>query len=242
MENKFNLKQIKLYISIFLLLLLVVGSCYNTSRLEGQAEILKQQIIKKDSIIKSKEEKLLVLQDSLKKDNEKREERIKNYENKINIIFNKLSQIEEKNKKDKEEIKKWNNTNYVNFFKDYFKSNHINEVPDGIEFKKDIPEKMAIVIFDKERYQNESIEKDNIIEEKDNIIEEKDGIILNKDNEINSQNNLLDDYREKHKLDDVYKGNLEKQNSRLKTQQLFYKIAIPVGLVGGTILGVLIAK
>lgn len=240
--QKRDLQKILLYIVCFLLLLFSLKSCFDTSKLEGQAIELKKKIELTEKQVSLNKKEYKVLKDSLKEVSKKRNDTIQKLREENNKQKDVIASLRDKNKKQKEDLDKWNYSTYTNFLKDYYKTQNVVETPQGVELQKDVPKQVAITIFDKEKFEGESKAKDTIIENKDKeIIQEQEKTkeaLLERD----KADSIIVDMT---KLDGEKNTLLENQDKNIKflgIQNKFLKVATPVAFIAGTVLGILIVK
>ena len=239
-KNKPQIERILLYVTVFLLLLFTLKGCFDTSKLEGQAIELKKNIKISEKQVEKTKKEYSALKDSISEVTKKRNDTISHLKEENKKQYVAINSLKEKNIKQKKDLEKWTNTTYVNFLKEYYKTNNVVETPKGVELQNDIPKKVVVTIFDKERFEGESLAKDTIIDNKDKqIIQEQEKtkeVSLERDKAeevIFDQGKVIEDSNELIE-------NSNKNIRNLKVKNTILSIGVPAAAVLGFIGGILL--
>lgn len=240
--EKSKLKKYLIIISCVLLLLFSVISCYNSKELKDEAKQLQINLEKSKAELKKSKNDFKIVKDSIKKIKIKRNDTIQQLQKEIKNQYVYINSLRDKNNKQKQELVKWNNSNYVNFLKDYYKTQNVVETQSGVELQNDIPKQVVTTIFDKERLELENKSKDTIIENKDKELVQERFKYDEKQFELEKAEEVIFDYDNLNYDQEQLLENQKKNIKFLNIQNKLLKVAIPITVVTTVLTTILIVK
>lgn len=240
--EKSKLKEYLTIVIIVLLLLFSTISFYSAKELKGEVKQLQINLEKSKAELKKSKNDFKIVKDSLKNVTKKRNDTIQQLQKEINKQYVYINSLKDKNNSQKEELNKWKNSNYVNFLKDYYKTQNVVETVSGVELQKDIPKQVVTTIFDKERLELENKSKDTIIENKDKELVQERFKYDEKQYELEKAEEVIFDYDNLNYDQEQLLENQKKNIKFLNVQNTMLKVAIPVTIVATVLTTILIVK
>lgn len=233
-------KKNYLYIIAILALLLFSGNCANNyyQRNEGERTELKKQISELKNQLAVEKQDRKVEKDSIQKDSELKDKKIKAFTKKAAESENKVKSLLAKNTVNKKRI---TSLNYIEAAKEINKTYGTKDAvasENSVNLQNDLPNRVLETIADANTCQDVITEKDSQIQDKNNIIVEKDGQIKNGIILLNSaEKEIKNSEVLQAKTDEL----VIKTEKSLKAQKVKGTVKTLL-IVGAFIGGVLIAK
>lgn len=229
---------------IIIVILFCVDSCVGKQidQLHGENKILKEQITQaKDGLKVSKQERLR-LKDSIRAENAKKEQKIKEQDKVIAESKDRIAILERKTSKAKEIAKNKSYEAVADTLNVIYGGKNAVATANSVDMKSSLPNQILETIIDANECSEIVKEKDIQLVAKDSVIGIKDGQL--KDSALNlfSAEKEIKKHEELDKLQTDLNKNLEKENKKLRTKSWINKILIPVGVTIGAFVGYSVAK
>ncbi len=242
-KNPKILERIILYTAILLLCIYGVNSCNDTSRLEGEYAILKDNKEKLEAAFIYNETEFAKERDSLHKENEASKKIIDEKEVSIKDAYKEIERLKRQKSKDTQVISTLPKKELASWFGErYNRASESLATENGITLNSNLPNLVAEELIERDYFEKEIVIKNTIINDKDNQLVEKDKIIENNNTEIEGLGTLLQEAKDINSLQDKENKKLEKQVSRLKTKNTLLNVGVPAGILIGVAAGFLIAN
>lgn len=225
---------------ICLTLFFMAKSCnrQQLDELHGKNEALKEQVKKAQDGTAVIEKDRIRLRDSIKLEDIKKEERIKSLTQIAEKSKNKVKELEQQNSEAKKKIRNMNLVEVANTLNSNYGSKDATATSNSVDIKGSMPYLVLETISDANTAQD-------IIKEKDAQISAKDSVIVVKDEQLKSSSVLLfsaekslNSYKEVSQLQSKLTESLEKENRKIRRQNTFNKILIPLAGAAGIFIGV----
>lgn len=236
-KNKTSIITGVIFISI---IFFAAKSCNRKAldELHGKNEALKEQIKKAQDGTAVIEKDRLRLKDSIKLEDIKRREEQKQLKEKALASEERVKKLEEENKKAKSKIKNLSLIQVAQEINNNYGTKDATATSNSVDIKGSIPYLILETIADANSAQEVIKEKDVQIGVKDSLNksleEDKKALSLN----LFSAEKSLNSYKEVNKLQSDLTKSLEKENLKIRKQNTFNKILIPVVGALGVFIGV----
>jgi len=224
---------------VLVLIFFGVKSCVNNQQKfqAGKNEATKEQAKKLQDGVKVMNEALIILIDSIRKENDKKERLINEFQKKAKDSEKKVIALQESNKKQKEVIRNKNLVEVAEALNGNYGSKDAIATPNSVDIKPPMTYQILETIADANTAQDIIKEKDVQLSSKDSVVNLKDQQIRDKDISLKATEKSLDSYKELNVLQTNLNNGLEKENSKLKTKSWLEKALIPVSVGVGFWLG-----
>lgn len=235
---------IKSYILPFLVLILIISqinSCGNEkaiAEISTKSELLEKQIEVKNGEIVS----LTAQRDFNARLLSESEERVKQRDKKIASQEAQIAKNEAKARKDKEAIKKYDHKDFVNYFNEKFETNLAVLAPNGITLTEDMPLTVVNKLIDGDVAQaNFKLQTEKYTELYNNYNDVTGQVTILKDENNKLASTLQETQGLLNESSELNKDAV-KQLKKMKFKATVSQYMVPAALIGGIILGVVIAN
>ena len=231
-------KWIALGIFLVLVFFFVKSRLNDQSKFQaGKNEATKEQAKKLQDGVKVMNEALIILIDSIRQENEKKERLINEFQKKAKDSEKKVLALQESNKKQKEVIRNKNLVEVAEALNENYGSKDAIATPNSVDVRPPMTYQILETIADANTAQDIIKEKDLQLASKDSVVNLKDEQLRDKDISLKTTEKSLDSYKELNVLQTNLNNGLEKENSKLKTKSWLEKALIPVSVGVGFWLG-----
>lgn len=217
-----------------------VGNQINQIR--GENKILKEQVKTAQDGVKVAKEERLRLKDSIKSENAKKEQKIKEQAKLIAESKSRIANIEKEVSKAKKIAKNKNYQAVADTLNVIFGGKNAVATTNSVNTMGSLPNQILETVIEANYCQD-------ILKEKDVQLTAKDSMLVVKDSQIKDSSTLLffaekeiKKHEELNKAQTDFSKNLEKENKKLRTKSFLNKILIPVGVAVGAFVGYSVAK
>lgn len=224
---------------VALVLFFSVRSCVNTqsSFLQGKIASLEEQVGKSKDGLKVAETERLRLKDSIRLEDIKAKEKLKNLQEQKVASEDRVKLLELEAKKAKEKVKDMNLVQVASTLNEIYGGNNATATSNSVETKNSLPYQLVETAIENNSAQDIIKEKNQQLVNRDSVISVKDSQIKSSALNLFSAEKSLQASRELNQLQTNLNTDLEKQNKKLKTKNLIDKIIIPVAAVAGFLIG-----
>lgn len=235
-----NKKTIIIGIIFLLMIFLATKSCNRQTldELHGKNEALKEQVKKAQDGTAVIEKERSRLKDSIRVEDIKRKEEQKQLKEKALLSEDRVKKLEEENKKAKSKIKNLSLIQVAEELNNNYGTKDAVATSNSVDIKGSTPYLILETISDANSAQEVIKEKDVQISVKDSLNssleEDKKALSLN----LFSAEKSLNSYKEVNKLQSEFTKSLEKENRKIRRQNTFNKILIPIAGAVGVFIGV----
>lgn len=226
---------------IAVFILFSAKSCIN-NQIRGENEILKEQVKTAQDRVKVANNERLRIKDSLKKEDVKKEQKIKELSNKVALSESKIKSLQFANQKAKEGIKNLSIIEVAKELNQTYGGNNAIAKEKSVDISGNLPYLILETISDANTCANVVKEKDVQLVAKDSMLYFKDGLIASSEFSLFLAEKTIKKHEILDKVQITLNKNLEKENKKLKTKSFLNKILIPAGVILGAFVGYSVAK
>ena len=226
-------------IIVLIIIFFSVKSCVNNQQKlqAGKNEVLKEQVKKLQDGVKVFELNRIKLKDSIRQENEKKEQLINEFQQKAKESEKKVLALQESNKKQKEVIRNKNLIEVAEALNENYRSKDASAKPNSVDVKPPMTYQILETIADANTAQEIIKEKDKQLTTKDSVVNLKDEQLRDKDISLKATEKSLESSTKLNNVQSDLNKGLERENDKLKTKSLLEKFLAPVGFGIGFWLG-----
>lgn len=235
-----NKTSIIIGIIFLLIIFFTLKSCNRQvlDELHGKNETLKEQVKKAQDGTAVIEKERIRLKDSIRVEDIKRKEEQKQLKEKALLSEDRVKKLEEENKKAKSKIKNLSLIQVAEELNNNYGTKDATATYNSVDIKGSTPYLILETISDANSAQEVIKEKDVQLSVKDSLNssleEDKKALSLN----LFSAEKSLNSYKEVSQLQSELTKSLEKENRKIRRQNTFNKILIPIAGAVGVFIGV----
>lgn len=232
LQNNLNYKKISLVLLIIVLLLTIPHFCNDSDRLQGQYDILKEQLSQQKELVKNTEEKRIKEKDSLNFLISQREVQNGFLADENTALRKKIKDIN-----DKPILLPKDLVGLTRYFNERYKTTQNKVVDNKVGLIEEVAYDVSYELESGDRAEETVVFQDSIIKNQDTVI-----VNLNKDKVdlslvISSAENELEQRKKLQEMSEDNIKNLENQVKKQKRKNVWNKILLGIGTMTSFYLG-----